>query len=92
MRLNHMINQYHLIKDDIESIRLGQHFINLCIEDSSTPLMQELWEAKETRALEIIWEVMEQYHWKENFLPVHSECVYYGAGGWAYNRLELPND
>ncbi len=88
MKLTHLISQFHLIEEDIPSMRLGQHFINLCIEDSSTPIMQELWNAKEVRALDIISDIMDQYQWRANFLPVHAVCVYKGAGKWEYKRLE----
>ncbi|CAL9989164.1 hypothetical protein VPHD418_0077 [Vibrio phage D418] len=87
MRLTWLISQFHMMEEAIPSARLGQHFINLCIEDSSTPIMQELWNAKEVRALEIISDIMEQYQWKANFLPVHSVLVYLGDRGWEYKRL-----
>ena len=88
MKLTHLISQFHMLEEDIPSARLGQHFINLCIEDSSPTIMQELWNAKEVRALEIISDIMDQYQWKANFLPVHSVLVYRGAGKWEYKRLE----
>ena len=86
MKLTHLISQFHMIEEDIPSYRLGQHFINLCIEDSSSALMQELWNAKEDRALDIISEIMDNYQWKANFLPVYRVCVYKGAGKWDFKN------
>ena len=53
-----------------EDYRLGQHFINLFIKDSSTPRMCTLWEEKDVlKAEKQIHEIINILQWDYDDLP-----------------------
>jgi len=56
--------------------RLGQHFINLFIEDESDPIFNGLWQADQKEAFIIILDVMKAYQWDYDNMPLKSkgEC------------------
>ncbi|CAL9975894.1 hypothetical protein VPHD260_0074 [Vibrio phage D260] len=89
MQLNWLIRQAHQIEEDIPHYRVGQHFCNLLIKDTTTdPLFSKLWnEQAEADALDIIYEIMGKYHWKGSMLPAIRTCKYNGAGEWEFIDL-----
>ncbi|AGH32154.1 hypothetical protein VPHG_00087 [Vibrio phage 11895-B1] len=54
--------------------RLGQHFINLCVKDPSTPEMCRLWNEKSIdKARLSIYHLIRQYNWCMDDLPILSK-------------------
>lgn len=54
--------------------RIGQHFINLFIKDSSSDEMCRLWNEKDQdKAGEMIVEIIQRYQWDFRKLPVLRE-------------------
>ncbi len=59
-----------------EDYRLGQHFCNLFIKDSSTPTMCRLWEERDfQKATGMILVLIDIYQWDYNDLPVIKERI-----------------
>ena len=61
---------YNKISEETPSYRIGQHFINLFIEDESDPLIKGLWQANHADAMIIIFKVMWVYQWDQNDMPL----------------------
>lgn len=52
------------------SYRLGQHFINLFIEDESDPLIEGLWQADHVLAGIMIINIINTYQWDYDDMPL----------------------
>ena len=64
------IKEYETIRTTNHTYRLGQHFINRFIVDSSSPEMQKLWNAKCTQvSMCIIYKILSEYNWSWQDLP-----------------------
>jgi len=62
---------YHNIKATNPSYRLGQHFINCFIKDSTTPNMQKLWNNKsQSDCVTSIMLIMQDYKWDYRSMPL----------------------
>lgn len=61
---------YKQLREQNPSYRLGQHFINLFIEDESDPLIEGLWQASHADAMSTIFNVMWAYQWNHNDMPL----------------------
>ncbi len=69
--LNTFTKEYHKLADELHRYRLGQHFINRFIKDSSTPEMQELWnEWDYSKAFTMIHDFIEANQWDYYDLPL----------------------
>lgn len=69
--LQDLITEFHNIQKDVPTYRLGQHFINEFIKDSSTQEMCSLWEEREYGiALGKIYELIGKYQWDVDDLPL----------------------
>lgn len=65
------IASYHKIKDANPSYRLGQHFINCFIKDSSSPDMQKLWNnTSQSNCVTAIMLIMHDYSWDYRSMPL----------------------
>lgn len=64
------LQDYFDKRKQCEDYRLGQHFINLFIKDSSTPRMCTLWEEKDVlKAEKQIHEIIKILQWDYDDLP-----------------------
>ena len=64
------MNEYDHLKSTNHTYRLGQHFINRFIVDSSSPEMQQLWNDKrEQVVMRNINKVIREYNWDLSDLP-----------------------
>lgn len=62
---------YLKIFNEVPTYRLGQHFIDQFIKDSTSKEMCLLWEEKDTtKAYEKIYEIINRYDWDFFDLPV----------------------
>lgn len=59
------LSLFYTVRDRVDpTVRLGQMFINLCISDSSSDRMQELWnETNLDKAKYMILEVLGDFQW-----------------------------
>ena len=61
---------YNKISEQTPSYRIGQHFINLFIEDESDPLLEGLWQADYRDAVLMISNIINTYQWDYDNLPL----------------------
>lgn len=80
--LAELVYEYQVIKQKVPSYRLGQHFINTCIKESSSDFYCKLWnEEDEVEALKIIGDVAADYCWFLWKLPkIDRGAIYYSNG------------
>lgn len=76
--MTYAIMDFHKEYEDIIKIvptyRLGQHFINKFIKQSSSEEMCDLWNEWDSPTANLhIYEIIERYNWDLNDLPVISE-------------------
>lgn len=65
-----LIAEYTTIKQGVPSYRLGQHFINTCIKESSSDFYCKLWnEEDDVAAIDAICDIADQYCWYLSKLP-----------------------
>lgn len=74
--INKFVNEYKEIKKDEPSYRLGQHFINNFIHSEELPLVKGLWEMNDQDALIRIYDIMAEYHWDVNDMPIKKSNEY----------------
>lgn len=71
MTFEQFLQHYQERKDTCYSYRLGQHFINLFIKDSSSPRMQNLWNESNFKLAKFeICEYINEVQWDYSDLPL----------------------
>ena len=69
--INDFTKEYCNIKESVASYRIGQHFINKFIKDSSSYEMQKLWnEFGWEKAMVQIHKIVQDNQWDYNDLPL----------------------
>lgn len=73
MTYTEFYQDYKQLSEYNPSYRLGQHFINLFIEDDSDPLLEGLWQADYKSATMMISDIINTYQWDYNNMPLLKE-------------------
>lgn len=69
MTFSDFIKEYETIRTTNHTYRLGQHFINRFIVDSSSPDMQKLWNERDQKmSMFFIGKIVCDYDWDEGNL------------------------
>ncbi len=77
MTYQQFLYEYFLICEEVPSYRLGQHFINCFIKDSSTPTLQRLWNESNYQVTSgMITVLIDVYQWDWNDLPTLPQRKY----------------